>query len=118
MQEHKLSIENLNFLLGSEEFIPAGNEPSAVLARAFMTIELVLLYGECREGQIPRCLQRCKFATPLLAAGYLIDANNEPGSHDGGYYLWLFSASVGWISASDGIAGWVCPHKRGNAPPS
>ncbi len=28
------------------QFIPASNEPSAVLARAF---------GECREGHIPRC---------------------------------------------------------------
>ena len=54
LQEHKLSSENLYFLLGSEEFIPAGNEPSAVLARAFMTIEFILLYGECRVGQIPR----------------------------------------------------------------
>lgn len=30
-------------------FIPASNEPDAVLARAF---------DECREGQKPRCLQR------------------------------------------------------------
>ena len=35
-----------------KRIIPASNEPSAVLARAF---------GECREGQIPR----------QLAAGYL-----------------------------------------------
>ncbi len=31
---------------GAMDFIPASNEPSAVLARAF---------GECREGHIPRC---------------------------------------------------------------
>ncbi len=43
-------------------FIPASNEPSAVLARAF---------GECREGQYPTALQRCKFDAPLLAAGLL-----------------------------------------------
>ena len=30
------------------------------------------IFGDCREGQIPRCLQRCKIDTPLLAAGYLI----------------------------------------------
>ena len=34
---------------GSAYFIPASNEPSVVLARAF---------GECREGQIPRSLSR------------------------------------------------------------
>ncbi len=33
----------------AQHSIPASNEPSAVLARAF---------GECREGHIPRCLQR------------------------------------------------------------
>ena len=33
------------FCFLTNSFIPAGNEPSAVLARAF---------GECREGQIPR----------------------------------------------------------------
>ena len=37
-------------------FIPASNEPSAALARAF---------GECREGQYP---------APLLAAGLLTRA--------------------------------------------
>ncbi len=43
--------------LDSPYFIPASNEPSAVLARAF---------GECREGQYPAALQRCKFDAPLL----------------------------------------------------
>ena len=33
---------------------------------------LAWIFGDCREGQIPRCLQRCKFDTPLLAAGSLI----------------------------------------------
>ena len=33
-------------LAGTYHLIPASNEPSAVLARAF---------GECREGHIPRC---------------------------------------------------------------
>ena len=36
---------------------------AAVLARTV---------GECREGQIPRPLGRCKLDTPLLAAGSLI----------------------------------------------
>ena len=35
---------------------------------------LAWIFGDCREGQIPRCLQRCKFETPLLAAGSLICA--------------------------------------------
>ena len=34
---------------------------------------LAWIFGDCREGQIPRCLQRCKFDTPLLAAGSLIE---------------------------------------------
>ena len=33
---------------------------------------LAWIFGDCREGQIPRCLQRYKFDTPLLAAGSLI----------------------------------------------
>ena len=33
---------------------------------------LAWIFGDCREGQIPAALQRCKFDTPLLAAGYLI----------------------------------------------
>ena len=36
---------------------------AAVLARTV---------GECRKGQIPRPLGRCKLDTPLLAAGSLI----------------------------------------------
>ena len=35
----------IDLIMSQAIFIPAGNEPSAVLARAF---------GECREGQIPR----------------------------------------------------------------
>lgn len=30
-------------------------------------------FDDCREGQIPRCLQRYKFDVPLLAAGFLTD---------------------------------------------
>jgi len=41
-------------------FIPASNEPSAALARAF---------GECREGQIPRSLLRIKLDTPSACCG-------------------------------------------------
>ena len=51
-------------------FIPASNEPSDCL-QAFMTIECFLLYGDCREDQIPRPLGRFKFDAPLLAAGFL-----------------------------------------------
>ena len=40
-------------------FIPASNEPRGMPACTF---------GDCREGQHPRCLQRCKFDAPLLAA--------------------------------------------------
>ena len=44
---------------------------ATVLARIFMTIELVLLYGECRVGQQPRYLQRYMLDASLLAAGLL-----------------------------------------------
>ncbi len=33
---------------------------------------LAWIFDECREGQIPRPLGRCKIDTPLLAAGSLI----------------------------------------------
>ena len=42
---------------------PRAMSQAAVLARTV---------GECREGQIPRPLGRCKLDTPLLAAGSLI----------------------------------------------
>lgn len=32
---------------------------------------LACTFGGCREGQKPRCLQRCKFDALLLAAGFL-----------------------------------------------
>ena len=41
-------------------FIPAGNEPSAVLARAF---------DECREGQIPRCSAALQAWYPVACSG-------------------------------------------------
>ncbi len=44
---------------------PRAMSQAAVLARTV---------GECREGQIPRPLGRCKLDTPLLAAGSLIMA--------------------------------------------
>ena len=34
---------------------------------------LAWIFDECREGQIPRPLGRCKIDTPLLAAGSLIE---------------------------------------------
>ena len=41
------------------------------LVLLYLTNELVRLYGECRVGQQPRCLQRYKLDAPLLAAGLL-----------------------------------------------
>ena len=46
-------------------FISASNEPSDCL-QAFMTIECFLLYGDCREGQIPRPLGRFKFSRSMI----------------------------------------------------
>ncbi len=43
---------------------------AAVLARTV---------GECRKGQIPRPLGRCKLDTPLLAAGALIMKGEKMG---------------------------------------
>ena len=45
---------------------------------------LAWIFGDCREGQIPRCLQRCKFDTPLLAAGSLIcnECNGDTDKDD------------------------------------
>ena len=38
---------------------------------------LAWIFDECREGQIPRPLGRCKIDTPLLAAGSLIKAAED-----------------------------------------
>ena len=48
---------------------------AAVLARTV---------GECREGQIPRPLGRCKLDTPLLAAGSLIGLGRRSKWFTGG----------------------------------
>ena len=65
----------------SEEPVPIAASPSKrrrkwpifLFPRATSQVAMLAwIFGDCREGQIPRCLQRCKFDTPLLAAGSLI----------------------------------------------
>ena len=57
------TLQGIVLLIGLGSLFPRATSQVAMLA---------WIFGDCREGQIPRCLQRCKFDTPLLAAGSLI----------------------------------------------
>ena len=61
MQEKQGILRFLHFL--SHFLFPRAMRKIAMLA---------WIFDECREGQIPRPLGRCKIDTPLLAAGSLI----------------------------------------------
>ncbi len=53
--------------------VPSGLQMLCLFPRAMsQAAVLARTVGECREGQIPRPLGRCKLDTPLLAAGSLI----------------------------------------------
>lgn len=60
-------------LQGSGIAIPASNEEGAVPAR---------VSGECREGEMPRCLQYYKMDAPLTAAGALIEETEMQSGED------------------------------------
>ena len=62
-QKRTLSILAGRFAVPCMDLFLRAMSQAAVLARTV---------GECRKGQIPRPLGRCKLDTPLLAAGSLI----------------------------------------------
>ena len=49
----------------------AGITAAATFSMGVYMLILTKQSSECREGHIPRCLQRCKLDAPLLAAGLL-----------------------------------------------
>ena len=49
----------------------AGITAAATFSMGVYMLILTKQSSECREGHIPRCLQRCKLDAPLLVAGLL-----------------------------------------------